>query len=64
MVLGQLPPRKIAPTLILTLTLIQTLTLHGGQFSRHLYNDFFKMVILPYISFYLSNSTETFGILG
>ena len=33
-VLGQLLPRNIAPpTLILTLTLNQTLTLTGGQFS-------------------------------
>ena len=33
-VLGQFPPRKIAPpALILTLTLNQTLTLIGGQIS-------------------------------
>ena len=32
-VLGQLPPTKIASTLIPTLTLNQTLTLTGGQFS-------------------------------
>ena len=33
MVLGQSPPRKLPPTLILTLTLNQTLTLTGGVFS-------------------------------
>ena len=36
MVLGQSPPRKLPPTLILTLTLNQTLTLTGGNFPWEL----------------------------
>ena len=46
MVLGQLPPKKIASNLILTLTLNRTLTLTQGQLSGHQSDNYLRGFIL------------------
>ena len=46
MVLGQLPPKKIAPNLILTLTPQKTLTLTGRQLSGHQSDNYLRGFIL------------------
>ena len=46
MFLGQLPLKKIAPNLILTLTLNRTLTLTGGQLPGHQSDNYLRGFIL------------------